>query len=54
MPKTPQILRNLKEARVPLRIEDLMTESLEQSYRMPPGWDNGFAAVDEESDDGEL
>jgi hypothetical protein len=52
-PKTPSVLRNLRR---PLRMEELVTDSLEASMPMPPGWGAGLLDLVEESedDDGEL
>ncbi|KIV98813.1 uncharacterized protein PV09_09427 [Verruconis gallopava] len=44
-PKTPSILRNLK---APLRLNDLVSDSLEHSYPMPPSW-----RYDEDQDEDE-
>lgn len=49
-PKTPKVLRNLQQ---PLRLEELITESLDMSIPAPPTWRYGDG-FEEESDDGEL
>jgi hypothetical protein len=45
-PKTPSMLRSLK---APLRLSDLMSDSLDQSFPMPPSWH-----YDDDEEDDEL
>jgi hypothetical protein len=47
-PKTPSILRNLKQ---PLRLGDLVSDSLDHSFPAPPTWRYGDEDDEDEEDD---